>query len=305
MSKDIIAAYEHTWPAELTVQAKFYNHFYQGHLELAVLEAKKSTYFLPASSVYWQALSYAEDKLFEIIKNDLEANVMNLRTELFETRDQLHALKNSRVIGRAIKVRNKIGNPYTLPKRSANKARRTAAKFVPDAIRLPLMKNLRQTRNAVRQKVGRYREGAVVVTSIDNKSWEKGEPLVSVVIPYYNRADTVDETLQSLDRQTFRNFEVIVVDDKSNDKASIEKLNHLPGVTVIRHKTNEGVARARNNGIAAAKGKYILCLDSDDMVEETYIEKATMILETHPDIALVSAYQDAFGVINEVFEKHP
>lgn len=305
VSKEIITAFESSWSAQQLLQAKFYNNFYQGQLEIAVADAKANVTRVPANSVYWQALSSAEDTLFEIVKGDLETEIVNLRSELFKVRDELHTLKNSRVIGKIIKVRDRIGSPRTLPKKSINKARRTVARYVPDSVRLPLMRNLRKTRDGVKRRVGQYRDKPVKITVMDNTVREKNVPLVSVVIPYYNRADTIDETLESLEKQTFIDFEVIVVDDKSSDKESIKKLDKLKAAKIIRHKTNQGVAAARNSGIAAANGMYVICLDSDDVLEETFIEKSVIILETDPDVALVSTYQDAFGVVNELFVKHP
>lgn len=248
------------------------------------------------------------EKLAEQNAEKIEAltvEVLELRTATFNLRDELHALRNSRVVGRVIKLRDKIGSPYTLPKRSVNKTRRAVAKYVPDSIRLPLMKSLRAARDNVRQGVTSRRGGQAVTVEVKGKVWAKGAPLVSVVIPYYNRADTIDETLESLKLQTFQDFEVILVDDKSTDKKSIQKLDHLKGVRVIRQKTNQGVASARNTGIADAKGKYVVCLDSDDLLDDTFIEKAVLVLETSPDTSLVGSYQDMFGVMNEIHEKHP
>lgn len=269
---------------------------------------KKAMHDLPditeSGIVYKQQLPLAiKEKDQEI--NALKTEVLELRSTAHLLRDELHALRNSRVLGRIIKARDSIGNPYTIPERSINKARRTVARYVPDSVRLPLMRNLRKTRDGVNRRISQHRDKRVNITVVDNTVREKDIPLVSVVVPYYNRADTIDETLESLEKQTFIDFEVIIVDDNSSDKESIKKLDKLKAAKIIRHKTNQGVAAARNSGIAAAKGMYVICLDSDDVLEETFIEKAVIILETDPDVALVSTYQDAFGVVNELFVKHP
>jgi glycosyltransferase involved in cell wall biosynthesis len=235
--------------------------------------------------------------------NELNDEIVALRETVFKQRDEIHVMRNSRVLGRIIKIRDTIGNPYNLPKRSINKVRRTVAGYIPDAVRLPLMKNLRKTRDISKQKIKQHFSKKTVTVTVSNVQWRRATPLVSVVIPYYNRADTIDETLQSLDKQTFKNIEIIIVDDHSSDKKSKAKLDQLHGVKIIHHETNQGVAMARNHGIEAAKGKYIICLDSDDILEPTFIEKATLTLETNPDVSLVSTYQDMFGVINELFEK--
>lgn len=234
----------------------------------------------------------------------LNDEIVNLRSQVFKLRDEIHTLRNSRVLGRIIKTRDFIGNPATLPKRTIYKTRRTVAKFVPDFIRLPLMRSLRSTRSRVESQVREYRGRVVKTITVQNTAWDHGLPLVSVVIPYYNRVDTIDDTLDSLKAQTFQNFETIIVDDSSNDPASIKRLETIRDARVIHHETNQGVATARNNGIREAKGKYIICLDSDDMLDQTFIEKATLTLESNPDIALVTTYQDMFGVIDELVEKH-
>ena len=256
------------------------------------------------SIIFKQRVS--QDSLDSLRKIEaLNDELLELRATTFKLRDDVHSLRNSRVLGKIIKAREKVGNPYTLPKRAVNKTRRTAAKFVPDSIRLPLMKSLRRTRDKTKHAIKTYRHKTVKVMTVANQVWKKGTPLVSVVIPYYNRADTIDETIESLKQQTYNNFEIIIVDDNSSDKTSVKKLDQIKNVKVIRHKTNKGVAEARNTGISSASGKYIVCLDSDDMLEETFIEKAALALESNPDIALISTNQDMFGVLDEVHEKNP
>ena len=99
---------------------------------------------------------------------------------------------------------------------------------------------------------------------VRQRSWDG--PLVSVVIPCYNYGRYLDAALGSVLGQTFTNHEVIIVDDGSTDPLTVEKLDEiesrrLPLVTVIRQK-NQKLPRARNNGIQAARGKYIAYLDT-------------------------------------------
>jgi len=99
---------------------------------------------------------------------------------------------------------------------------------------------------------------------------------VSVVIPCYNCEAYVDETLKSLENQSFKNFEVICVNDGSVDGTS-EILKHWQSIgkiniTVINQK-NAGVSNARNNGIRAANGTYIMFLDADDIFHPEMIER--------------------------------
>lgn len=96
---------------------------------------------------------------------------------------------------------------------------------------------------------------------------------VSVIIPVYNAEKTLKSCLDSLLKQTVKDIEIIVVDDGSTDGSPqiCDEYAERYGITVI-HKPNGGVSTARNRGIEEAKGKYLMFCDSDDWVEETYVE---------------------------------
>ncbi|MDU7311108.1 MAG: glycosyltransferase family A protein [Aeromonas sp.] len=96
--------------------------------------------------------------------------------------------------------------------------------------------------------------------------------LVSVVIPIYNQGSYIDETLSSVCNQTYKNIEVIIVNDGSNEQETLCKLIELRerGYFVI-DKNNGGLASARNVGIQAATGDFIVALDSDDIINDGYI----------------------------------
>ena len=102
------------------------------------------------------------------------------------------------------------------------------------------------------------------------------EPLISVIIPCYNCEAFIDETLKSLAMQTFRDFEVICIDDGSKDNTA-SKLKQWESQNAfcmqIVHQENGGVSRARNKGIQVAKGKYVLFLDADDLYHPTFIKR--------------------------------
>ena len=88
---------------------------------------------------------------------------------------------------------------------------------------------------------------------------------ISVIIPTYNRVNLLNRAINSVLRQTFSDFEVIVVDDSSEDdtKAVVETLKD-PRIRYICHDENRGAAAARNTGIRVSRGEHIAFLDSDD-----------------------------------------
>jgi glycosyltransferase involved in cell wall biosynthesis len=93
------------------------------------------------------------------------------------------------------------------------------------------------------------------------------KPLVSIVIPAYNRAATIADCLRSVQSQTYQNWEAVVVDDGSTDgtAACIEQMAREDArIRLIRHQRNRGAQAARNTGIRAAQGEWIAFLDSDD-----------------------------------------
>lgn len=107
--------------------------------------------------------------------------------------------------------------------------------------------------------------------------------LVSVVMPVYNASKYLDETIQSVLKQTYENFELIMIDDCSRDN-SLEIARRYETqdtrIRVIAGEKNQGVARVRNRGISEAKGAYIALLDSDDVWVETKLERQVKLLES-------------------------
>ena len=99
---------------------------------------------------------------------------------------------------------------------------------------------------------------------------------VSIIVPCYNCAKIVEETLESLQKQTYKNFETICINDGSTDN-TLNILNDWVSKRTLNikivDKENGGVSRARNDGIALAKGRYILFLDADDIYHEEFVER--------------------------------
>lgn len=117
----------------------------------------------------------------------------------------------------------------------------------------------------------------------------KNYPLVSVVIPAYNCENTVRETLESVLQQTYKNIEIIVVNDGSTDH-SLDVISQYSGNVTIINKENGGVAGARNLGIKAAKGEFISFCDADDIWNSEKIEDQINYLNAHPQVDMVYCY---------------
>jgi glycosyltransferase involved in cell wall biosynthesis/GT2 family glycosyltransferase len=116
---------------------------------------------------------------------------------------------------------------------------------------------------------------------IEQEQWSRDLPLVSVIIPCYNYGKYLEEAIDSVLAQTYTNFETIVVDDGSTEPDTIMLLRNLnkPKTKIVR-TNNFKLPAARNNGIKEAKGKYICCLDADDLLKPTYLEKCLFKLES-------------------------
>jgi glycosyltransferase involved in cell wall biosynthesis len=117
-------------------------------------------------------------------------------------------------------------------------------------------------------------------------------PRVSVVIPTLNRAAMLQEAVASVLAQSFRDFEIIVVDDGSTDgtAAWIGRQSEVRGIFQPRG----GVAAARNAGIGAARGQFLCFLDDDDVWERGKLALQVAYLDAHPDCALVASEMTAF-----------
>jgi glycosyltransferase involved in cell wall biosynthesis len=123
------------------------------------------------------------------------------------------------------------------------------------------------------------------------------QPLVSVIIPCYNQENYILECLESVKAQTYSNWECIIVDDGSSDNTKTVIQNYIKSENRIKYyyQQNSGVSIARNTAIAMSTGKYILPLDGDDKIGNTYIEKAVTHLENRAQVAVVYCKAELFG----------
>lgn len=122
------------------------------------------------------------------------------------------------------------------------------------------------------------------------------KPLISIIIPNYNRGHLLKEVLDSVINQTFQSIEIIIVDDKSSDNSIeiIQKLQlSIPNLFLIQQEINSGANACRNLGVAHAKGEFIAFLDSDDYFLPTKLEKQIDIFNLYPEIGFVVTGFDA------------
>ncbi|MDU1316074.1 glycosyltransferase family 2 protein [Anaerococcus hydrogenalis] len=119
------------------------------------------------------------------------------------------------------------------------------------------------------------------------------EKKLTIIIPVYNRENTIEQTIESIENQSCKDFEILTIDDGSvdNSKKVIEKLiNKYRNIRYI-YQENSGVSSARNNGIKNAKTKYISFLDSDDFYEKRFVEKMIDSIEkNNSDICCCGYY---------------
>ena len=121
----------------------------------------------------------------------------------------------------------------------------------------------------------------------------ENNPIVSVIMPTYNRPDMLKEALKSVFSQTYRDFEVIVVNDGGVDvMETIDPLNNEGKIIYLHHKDNMGRSAARNTGLKAARGKYIAYLDDDDIYYPNHLEILVGFLENSDyNVAYTDSYQ--------------
>lgn len=120
-------------------------------------------------------------------------------------------------------------------------------------------------------------------------------PMVSVIVPTYNRPDRLREALQSVLAQTLQDFEIIVVNDGDVDVASvIDTLPHDERITYVKHDHNRGLAASRNTGLRLARGTYIAYLDDDDRY---YPEHLAVLIQALRQGPYKVAYTDAWRTV--------
>lgn len=130
------------------------------------------------------------------------------------------------------------------------------------------------------------------------------KPLVSIIIPTYNRAHLIKETIDSVLAQTYMNWECIIIDDRSNDvtKAILDEYSTIDNRFIIICKPIElkqGASVSRNFGLKLARGEYIQFLDSDDILADNKIEEQVKILLNESNFTISTCKWGRFNEIKE------
>lgn len=122
---------------------------------------------------------------------------------------------------------------------------------------------------------------------------------VSVIMPCYNDGKYIMEAIDSIVKQTYPDWELIIVDDGSDDEETKTIINEIQNPKIkVFHTEHLRPAGARNYGIQKAEGTYILPVDSDDRIHEEYMEKAVKMIESNPRIGVVYCKAELFGEKN-------
>jgi glycosyltransferase involved in cell wall biosynthesis len=133
-------------------------------------------------------------------------------------------------------------------------------------------------------------------------------PAVSIVMPSYGQAEFLPMAVGSVALQSFKDWELIIVDDGSQDDTAAvarQLFANLPGRRCrLLQQPNAGVAAARNGGLAAARGRYVLPLDADDAIDATYLERAVALLERE-DVDIVGTDGVMFGTRSDHMRMQP
>jgi len=117
---------------------------------------------------------------------------------------------------------------------------------------------------------------------------------VSVIIPIFDESDVIQSCLSSLEKQTLKDFEVIVVDDGSTDNSLKIAQSYEPQIKVVS-QVNKGLPSARNTGIMWATGDFVLPLDADDILLPDCVEKILEVIKQNPNADIIAPSFKCFG----------
>lgn len=141
--------------------------------------------------------------------------------------------------------------------------------------------------------------------TMDNHyKYKKENPVISIITCIYNGGEFFLQTINSILNQTYPYYELLIIDDGSTDKETLDLLDKIVKMDdrfSLYHKQNEGLSSSKKYGLSkcAKTSKYVVYLDCDDLINKTYLETLYLSLETNPDYAF--AYTDTVGFGNEEY----
>ena len=143
----------------------------------------------------------------------------------------------------------------------------------------------------------------------DNRDYKEIEPIISVIIPFYNSYKYIEQTIISVLNQTFPYYEILIIDDGSTDEKSLKKLEEIQKLDKrikVFHKENEGLAATRDFGASKSSTscKYLMFLDDDDQIEPTFLECGYWTLETNKSASWAYSDSVGFGTQEYVWNKY-
>lgn len=318
---------------------KFYKYIYQGKFDLAIRLGQENKISQPVTNgTFWQSFSkilewsnsISKQKNFEVVKSlqneidrqkqknkENEKEIVGLKQDILEKNliyENLEFCYRQVVNSKKWKFIYKISNIFNKlfaknsPQRKFIKLIYLPTKYTYILTR-KIYNKIININKAIRIKTRNFLDKQkVFAIPVENKKWPNDKPLISVIVPCYNYGNYVNEAIGSVLNQTFQNFEIIVVDGGSNDEETIKTLKKivLPEVKIYYRQGRHLVGDNRNYGIKLAQGKYICCLDADDKLKPTYLEKAVFLLETQ-NYDLVSTSIETFGLENKIYYQisHP
>lgn len=126
-------------------------------------------------------------------------------------------------------------------------------------------------------------------------------PILSIIMPCYNQAQYIDEAIQSVVRQTYKDWELIIVDDGSTDDSFSIAKRYAQSDSRIKafSQENGGPSKARNNGVKRSSGKYIMFFDSDDRLAPQYLDRGVQYMTSHPECTVFYSRLKRFGKMND------
>lgn len=124
---------------------------------------------------------------------------------------------------------------------------------------------------------------------------KKPSPRVTVLMPVFNGAEYLQEAIESILRQSFGDFEFLIVDDGSSDEsAAVAERCADPRIRLVRNGTNRGLVASLNLGLDLARGDYVARMDADDISMRDRLQRQVDFMEGHPDVAVCGSWLEAF-----------